>query len=230
MQDHCGGLYLFTMATSNVPHSTAVPPPSMLRVRRSVPMQLSQQDADALHALELDAIPRRGGDRVASVQAFCTKLDDVVLYVQDLREIQSNEGRSDWWHMADLLDDVADLRTAVQGDSWRGVVVKLVPVNGPTAPTAEPSGLAAQAAQAKLFALKNLQLCAGPSIDSPGLYLERLEGAVHQTEGLWRAEVEDGRSEAWKMADVLSELLDLLDAVRPNAKLGTQPTLRVQAP
>ena len=43
-------------------------------------------------------------------------------------------------------------------------------------------------------------------------------------------EVEQGRSEAWKMADVLGELLDLLDALRPNANQGTQPTLRVQAP
>lgn len=202
----------------------------MLSVRRTVPLRLSQQDADALHAMELDAIARRGGQRVTSVQAFCAKLDDVVLYVQELRESQYEAGRSDWWHMADLLDDVADLRTAVQGDSWRGVVVKLVPVNGTVAPTVEPTGLAAQAAQAKLCALQNLQLCAGPSIDSPALYLERLEGAVHQTESLWRAEVEDGRSEAWKMADVLGELLDLLDAVRPNAKLDTQPTLRVEAP
>lgn len=220
------------MATSNSSHpsNTPVSPPSMLRVRRSPPMQLSDQDARELHARELDAIPRRGGDRVSSVEAFCTKLDDVVLYVQELREIQHDEGRDDWWHMADLLDDVADLRTALKGSSWRGVVAKLVPLNGSTGPTVEPTGLAAQAAQAKLYALENLQLCAGPSIDSPALYLERLEGAVSQTESLWRAEVEDGRSEAWKMADVLGELLDLLDSVRPNAKLGTQPTLRVEAP
>ena len=94
----------------------------------------------------------------------------------------------------------------------------------------EPRGLAAQVAQDKLYALENLQLCAGPSIDSPTLYLERLAGAVHQTESLWRTEVEQGRSEAWKMADVLGELLDLLDAVRPNPRLGTQPSLRVVAP
>ena len=59
---------------------------------------------------------------------------------------------------------------------------------------------------------------------------KRLEGAVSQTESLWRMEVEQGRSEAWKMADVLGELLDLLDAVRPNPRLGTQPSLRVEAP
>ena len=205
----------------------------MLRVRRSPPLQLSHQDAEELRARELDAIPRQGGEKVSSVEAFCTKLDDVVLYVHALRETQHDEGRSDWWHMADLLDDLADLRAALKGSSWRGVVAKLVPLNGSTGPTVEPTGLVAQAAQAaqdKLYALENLQLCAGPSIDSPALYLERLEGAVSQTESLWRMEVEQGRSEAWKMADVLGELLDLLDAVRPNPRLGTQPSLRVEAP
>ena len=202
----------------------------MLRVRRSPPLQLSHQDAEELRARELDAIPRQGGEKVSSVEAFCTKLDDVVLYVHALRETQHDEGRSDWWHMADLLDDLADLRAALKGSSWRGVVAKLVPLNGSTGPTVEPTRWAAQAAQDKLYALENLQLCAGPSIDSPALYLERLEGAVSQTESLWRMEVEQGRSEAWKMADVLGELLDLLDAVRPNPRLGTQPSLRVEAP
>ena len=204
----------------------------MLRVRRSPPLQLSDQDAEELHARELDAIPRQGGEKVSSVEAFCTKLDDVVLYVHALRETQHDEGRSDWWHMADLLDDLADLRAALRGDSWRGVVAKLVPADGTASlsTSVEPRGLAAQVAQDKLYALENLQLCAGPSIDSPTLYLERLEGAVSQTESLWRTEVEQGRSEAWKMADVLGELLDLLDAVRPNPRLGTQPSLRVVAP
>ena len=204
----------------------------MLRVRRSPPLQLSDQDAEELHARELDAIPRQGGEKVSSVEAFCTKLDDVVLYVHALRETQHDEGRSDWWHMADLLDDLADLRAALRGDSWRGVVAKLVPADGTASlsTSVEPRGLAAQVAQDKLYALENLQLCAGPSIDSPALYLERLEGAVSQTESLWRMEVEQGRSEAWKMADVLGELLDLLDAVRPNPRLGTQPSLRVEAP
>ena len=202
----------------------------MLRVRRSPPLQLSHQDAEELHARELDAIPRQGGEKVSSVEAFCTKLDDVVLYVHALRETQHDEGRSDWWHMADLLDDLADLRAALRGDSWRGVVAKLVPVNGVVDPAVEPTGLAAQAAQDKLYALENLKLCAGRSIDSPTLYLDRLGSAVRQTESLWRMEVEQGRSEAWKMADVLGELLDLLDAVRPNPRLGTQPSLRVEAP
>lgn len=202
----------------------------MLRVRRSPPLQLSHQDAEELRARELDAIPRQGGEKVSSVEAFCTKLDDVVLYVHALRETQHDEGRSDWWHMADLLDDLADLRAALKGSSWRGVVAKLVPLNGSTGPTVEPTGLAAQAAQDKLYALENLKLCAGRSIDSPTLYLDRLGSAVRQTESLWRMEVEQGRSEAWKMADVLGELLDLLDAVRPNPRLGTQPSLRVEAP
>ena len=204
----------------------------MLRVRRSPPLQLSDQDAEELHARELDAIPRQGGEKVSSVEAFCTKLDDVVLYVHALRETQHDEGRSDWWHMADLLDDLADLRAALRGDSWRGVVAKLVPADGTASlsTSVEPTGLAAQAAQDKLYALENLKLCAGRSIDSPTLYLDRLGSAVRQTESLWRMEVEQGRSEAWKMADVLGELLDLLDAVRPNPRLGTQPSLRVEAP
>ena len=129
------------MATSTSSHSPKAPLAArMLRVRRSPPLQLSHQDAEELRARELDAIPRQGGEKVSSVEAFCTKLDDVVLYIHALRETQHDEGRSDWWHMADLLDDLADLRAAMHGDSWSGAVAKLVPVNGVVDPAVEPRG------------------------------------------------------------------------------------------
>ena len=139
------------MATATAP-STTLSHALLKRIHRRNRPRLSQAHADELREHELDTIPRNGSCPVTTVEEFLERLDSATLCVSGLRERYDNEGRSDWWHMADLLDDLADLRVAVRGNDRHGqqgnALCKLVYLVDPPLPELPSQAQLIAAAQA----------------------------------------------------------------------------------
>lgn len=85
----------------------------------AVPERLSDAEANALRQELLAKLPRIGTQAITTPLAFRRRLEDVALQLGDLQESYRQEGRSDWWHMADLLDDVLDLLDALPHDKQK---------------------------------------------------------------------------------------------------------------
>lgn len=249
------------MATAAAP-STTIANAMFKRMRRRNRPQLSQAHADELREHELDTIPRNGTCPVTTVEEFLERLDSATLCVAGLRERYDNEGKSDWWHMSDLLDDLADLRVAVRGNDWHGQagasarckLVYLVEPSLPELPSQAQLIAAAQAlssmrrvrrpgamvytpeemalrekmhAELRLEKLQNLPLCAGPDIKNAAMFKDRLAGAVRRVADLRERYEGEGQSDWWHMADLLDDLADLLDTVRPSPRNGTNAIFAV---
>ena len=112
------------MATTSSTASSTTAMGVFSRPRRRI-RQLSDADVEALRQEELDALPRVGTSMVYTVDDFCRRLDDAVLRVAYLRQEYSDEGQRDWWHMADLLDDLADLMDAIRANKHFGTLPTL---------------------------------------------------------------------------------------------------------
>lgn len=206
--------------------------------------QLSQEQAEQLQEHQYRTLPRTGTSPLYTVQAFLETLDAATLQVADLRAQYDSEGRSDWWHMADLLDDLSDLRTALNGQfdgkalqrSAVCTVVQLPTTVVPDyytkkrrSPRATPETQARNAARLhrREYKLQNLPLCAGPSIVTASMFYERMMGAVITVADLRENYLNTQRYDWWHMADLLDDLADLMDALRPGEN-GEPPRLEVR--
>lgn len=232
------------MATTSSTASSTTAMGVFSRPRRRI-RQLSDADVEALRQEELDALPRVGTSMVYTVDDFCRRLDDAVLRVAYLRQEYNDEGQRDWWHMADLLDDLWDLRLAIHGNSSRAPIVKLAELDGSYAneralcikvqarnlarSQTSPEGRQRHASSEEMRQerLSSLDLRAGPSIDSANKWRERMLDAVLCVADRRETYKAQERTDWWHMADLLDDLADLMDAIRANKHFGTLPTLSV---
>jgi hypothetical protein len=192
---------------------------------------LPQTDSDVLYAQELyaqelEAIPRNGASPVSTVQDFFDRLDSATLCVAELRECYRSEGREDWWHMADLLDNLSDLRSALHGDIRNGVirrsaVCKLMLLLDPLVPSISGVIEVKITESVHLKTLQNLPLCGAPDIVSATLFKSRMEGAVFVVADLLRCYERDQRIDCNRMAKLLDNLVALLDSIRSSPRHGT---------
>lgn len=203
--------------------------------------RLSAEDADKLREHKYCTLPRTGTCPLYTVASFVQTLEAATLQVADLRAQYDAEGRSDWWHMADLLDDLFDLRTALHGQ-YDGETLQRTPVCMlemlPTTvvpeyykrtPRLTPEMEARRIAKQRVreYKLQNLSLCAGPSIVSASMFSERLMGAVMTVADLRERYLQDDRHDWWHMADLMDDLADLMDTLRPGLQ-GQPPHLAVR--
>lgn len=87
-------------------HPDFVPPP-----------QLSDEEAKAFRKAELAALPRIGTRRIEDRQDLARRLEEIAFQVGRMHEAACARKDPDWWHLADLLDDVMDCLDAANRGS-----------------------------------------------------------------------------------------------------------------